>query len=378
MHTLGIDAFASRQERSGVEWYAYHLLRAMKPTTPEDWRVFLYSLTEAPSSKLQAPSTWEWKQLNWWPRRGWGQARLSWEMLRRPPNVLFVPGAMLPFIHPHRPWRKRWTITTIHDVEFLAHPDRYHAKDRRRQTLALDFALTHAARIVVPSEAVRVALEDRAQEDQMRVIPLGIDHTHFQPITDTASLERVRTTHNLPKSFVLYVGRIDRKKNLVALVDAFAEYKKQFGEQGLPLVLIGADGFGAKEVHAEIKKQQLKDSVRVLGYVPEEDLPALYRAAHVFVFPSTSEGFGLPVLQALACGVPTLVADTPVMHEVAGEAAKFADPHNTDAWVHALREVVTNGAVRDTLRATAVTQAQKFSWERTARDTWKIIQELVQ
>lgn len=306
---------------------------------------------------------WQWQQLGWWPKRGYGQVRLSWEMLRRPPNVLFVPAAAIPLVHPHRPWRKQWTVTTIHDAEFLRAPERYHPCDRRRQEFALSIALNHAARILVPSAATRAVLGDRVRDDQVVVVPLGVDHSHYYPITNRAAIDCVLTKYHLNDPYVLYVGRIDVKKNLSVLVRAW-----QSLGGNTKLVLAGSGGFGIDGVTS--------DRVQMLGYVPEEDLPSLYCGAQAFVFPSQNEGFGLPVLQALACGVPTVIADALALCEVAGDAALVVSKNDEVAWRDALRRILTDNTLRDTLRTRGLARAGNFSWERTAYKTWQVFSGL--
>lgn len=402
MYTLGIDAFTSRKEKSGVEWYMYHLLRAMEPLTPPEWRVFLYSLAtnyfttgESAGGRLHfVPADgggesftndtnhqWQWKQLRWFPKRGWGQVRLSWEMLRRPPNVLFVPGAMIPFVHPHRPWRSAWTVTTIHDIGFLAHPELYRPADGRRQELALSFAMHHAALIFVPSEATRAALAKHIHRPERIVVtPLGVDHHRYRPESDQSAIRTVLEKYKLTEPYLLYVGRIDAKKNLPFLIHTYRnwiETKMVRSDQKCSLVLVGREGVGSERVFGTIHDLELDRRVRLLGYVPEEDLPALYQGARAFVFPSAAEGFGLPVLQALACGTPTLASDIPALREVAGEAALFVDPEDVSGSTSALQQITTDEALRTRLEKAGPARAQVFSWERTADLTWQAIRSLV-
>lgn len=373
MYTLGIDAFSSRKERTGVEWYTYHLLRAMKKETPDNWGVFLYARDQDDFTADISHASWQWKSLRWPPRRAWGHIRLSWEMMRNPVNTLFVPAAMIPLVHPHRPWRKQWTITTIHDAEFLSHPEQYASQDRRRQTMALSFAANHAARVLVPSEAVKKSLEHILSEEQVRVIPLGIDHAHYHQSRDDAYRELLVSKYHLTRPYLLYVGRVDAKKNVLELIEAFAAYRRKYPEGAQILVLAGGFGFQAERIPEKIKKLHLADAVQCLGYVPEADLPALYHGARAFVFPSAHEGFGLPVVQALACGTPTIVADTPIMHEVAGEAAMFVDVARADAWADAVEAWVADASCHER----GFAQSQKFSWDRTAAQTWQEIKNLV-
>lgn len=387
MHTLGIDAFSSRAEKSGVEWYTHHLLRAMQPLTPPEWRVFLYSPdTPALRSRKARESDmfhsreheavgggWQQTQLHWPPRRAWGQVRLSWEMLRRPPNVLFVPASMIPLVHPHRANEKQWTVTTIHDVGFFEFPDRYAPADRRRQEIALQFALRHATIIFVPSAATKNALEKHASPNTLMVTPLGVDHTHYRP-RDAAEVPPVLQKYKITAPYVLFVGRIDAKKNLDSIVRAYAADRDRIIPR---LVLAGTLGFKAAELQALIGERNLTDRVQFLGYVPEDDLPALYAGARAFVFPSAVEGFGLPVLQALAVGTPTIAADIPALREVAGDTAVFVPPFDTAAWQRELARAATESPSQDR-RTRGMERARDFSWERCAALTWQAIQDLIQ
>lgn len=346
MFTLGIDAQISRKEKTGVEWYTHHLVQAMKKITPPDWRVFLYSMETLP----------------WPPKRGWGQIRLSWEMLRQPPNVLFIPHSMIPFLHPRNARAKQFTVTTIHDVGYLEHSKLYAPEDLRRQRIALNLAKQHAARIFVPSESTSKNLVQLAGVEESRIVvtPLGIDHAHYRPIEDPGA---VLAKYSLNKPYFLYVGRIDAKKNLPTLVQAFDQIN------GFELILVGSQGFGAEKIAGE--------NVRLLNWVPEEDLPGLYAGATAFVFPSAYEGFGLPVLQALACGVPTIASDIPALREVAGQAALFVKPNDVAGWTDALRRITHDNDLRNHLQAQGLAQAKNFSWQKCAERTWEEIRSLV-
>lgn len=362
MPTLGIDAFISRREPSGVEWYTQELLRAMETCTPPGWDVFLYSLDAKPIVPISNP-VWHAKQLRWFPRRGWGQIRLSYEMLRVPPSVLFVPGAAIPCIHPHQ------TITTIHDVGFLAYPDRYEAKDLDRQRRALDRARRSATKVLVPSRATSDALpEDMGT--RVVVTPLGISHERYRDDLDPADVEVVRARYALEKPYLFYIGRIDRKKNLETLISAFL---KSRSSKTHALVFAGSAGFDAEVFKKKVADANANDRIRFLGFVPEVDVPYLMAGAELFVFPSVVEGFGLPLLQALACGVPTLVSDIPAHREVAGEAARFVSPLDGEEWGRAIDVTIENRNETLLLARRGPTQASKFSWQKTAELTWAAI-----
>ncbi len=377
MYTLGIDIFSSRKEKSGVEWYTYHLLRAMEVLTPPEWRVFLYGLKGEPNNEPERTlrttnQSWEEKKLSWPPRRGYGQVRLSWEMIRRPPNVLFMPHAVIPFIHPHSVGHS--TVTTIHDIGFLVRPELYDAHDRLRQITGLERARRHAAAVFSVSEVTKRDLVERAGFDEKKIIvtPLGVDHDRYRPHLDAS---RVREKYKLPASYFLYVGRVDAKKNLTTLIRAFASMTSDTKLADRPkqyhLVIVGSSGFRAQEVRDLVRDLGIEDRVHFLNWVSEDELPFLYAGAEAFVFPSAYEGFGLPVLQAMACGVPTVCSDIPALREVAGDAALFVEPFDESAWHAALDRILTDEKLRTDLIAHGIARDALFSWNRCAEKTWQ-------
>ncbi|MBI4280867.1 glycosyltransferase family 4 protein [Candidatus Uhrbacteria bacterium] len=388
MLTLGIDAFISRKEWSGVEWYTYHLLRAMTKMTPPDWRVFLYSmdLPQLPVTDYQLPITnpvWQWRRLAWPPKRGWREMRLSWEMLRRPPDVFFASGGPIPFWHPHG--KKGKTVTTIHDVAFLSHSERYQPMDFLRQKLALSRAIHQADLIFTPSEATRNELWPLLHgEPPVSVTPLGVDHEryHTKPISEDR-LQNILQQYRLSQPYLFYVGRLDAKKNLETLIEAYVRWTQRApragaGEEPLRLALAGPAGWKSEILQNLIRERRAENLVRWIGFVAEEDLPLLYRGAHAFVFPSLAEGFGLPVLQALSCGLPTLASDIPALHEVAGEAALFADPNSVEAWTESLECIINDQTLRQKFAVSGPLRSQSFSWDRTAKLTWEGIMNVIE
>ncbi len=374
MYTLGIDVLISRKEKTGVEWYTHYLIREMKKNTPENWRVFLYSLYGEDFTKDLKNDNWQWKQLAWPPRRFWTQFRLSYEMFRNRPNVLFSPHNLLPWIHPHSPKKSEYSVTTIHDVGALLHQDLYSLDDFRRQSVGLSLAKVHAEKIFVPTKATEKDLIKYADfsEDKIVVTPLGVDIARYHP---GLNLENIKQKYNLKRPYLLYVGRIDAKKNLPVLLEAFED--NQEVNKDFDLVLAGSRNFKFKDEEFEIAYKKLGKKGRLLGYVPEEDLPALYCGANAFVFPSMYEGFGLPVIQALACGVPSLVSEISVLREVTHGNALFAPPTSLENWSSALSKIVYDNNFRETLKQRGPCIAEQYSWEACAKKTWQAIENLV-
>jgi glycosyltransferase involved in cell wall biosynthesis len=187
--------------------------------------------------------------------------------------------------------------------------------------------------------------------------------------------ERLRSKHQLDH-YILYVGTLQRRKNLVRLVEAYAHLLEQ---HDIPhkLVLAGSKGWGYEEVYAAVERSGVADRIKLLGYVPDEDLPGLYSGADLFIYPSLYEGFGLPVLEAMACGTPVAVSSTSSLPEVAGDAGCYFDPYNVAEIAQAIGHVLTNSDYKDELRQKGLSQVQYFTWRETARQTLSIYRDLI-
>jgi glycosyltransferase involved in cell wall biosynthesis len=190
----------------------------------------------------------------------------------------------------------------------------------------------------------------------------------FQPVTDSTTLRRVRATYGLAERFILYVGTIEPRKNLPMLIEAFAERRK-CGDLPHQLVCAGPYGWLCDDVERLIERLGLTDAIQITGYVPFGDLPAIYSLAEMFVFPSVYEGFGLPVVEAMACGTPVITADVSALAEVGGGAVAHVPSLDTAALGDELVMLARDAARREHLSALGRERARTFSWQRAARET---------
>jgi glycosyltransferase involved in cell wall biosynthesis len=353
---IGIDGSRlTVGERTGTETYTYHLLAALaRLDVPDPIRVYL----NAPSPPADLPRLGEPVCIPF-PRL-WTHVRLSWEMQRRPPDVLFVPAHVIPLRHPA-------SVVTIHDLGYLHHPESHPAVARRLLDLTTRWSVRVARRVVAISDTTRRDLIAHygVPAARIQVIPHGVDHA-MRPATGDAIAD-LRRRLDLPEAYVLFVGTIQPRKNLGRLADAMGVVARA----GLPhrLVMAGKQGWMATEVETEIARSDVADRVRYLGYVPSSDLPALYTGAAAFCFPSLYEGFGLPVLEAMACGTPVVASNRSAIPEVAGEAALLVDPTNPRAIGEALCHVLSDPPLRTELVERGHRRTRRFTWERTAIET---------
>jgi glycosyltransferase involved in cell wall biosynthesis len=257
-------------------------------------------------------------------------------------------------------------VVTIHDMSLTLFPQCHPL----RRLIINRPLLNVAARV---ADAI-VTVSHSARRDLLRlhgVAPERVTVVHeaagpgFEPIADRSRLARIRMRYALPERFVLYVGAIEPRKNLPRLMDAFAAARAR----GMPheLVCVGPYGWSSRDLYEQIDRLGLRRVVHFTGYVPVEDLPVIYNLGELFVFPSLYEGFGLPVVEAMACGTPVITANTSSLEEIAGGAAETVDPHDTDALSAAMTVVAGDGERRRDLSARGLARAREFSWSRTAR-----------
>jgi GT2 family glycosyltransferase/glycosyltransferase involved in cell wall biosynthesis len=303
-------------------------------------------------------------------RFAWEQTRLP-DMVRRwDADVLHGPHHALPLL-PAAPA----AVTTIHDLTFDILPRRYTAARRWYMRAITRLGLLRADRVIVPSTWVRDGLIRRYHLPAARihVIPEAAA-PEMRRVTDGDVLDAVRARYHLPERFILSVGTLEPGKNRVTLLRALAALRRR----GLPhaLVIAGGQGWGRDDggwrmanygpANSTIRHPQ---SVIRIGYVPDEDLPALYSLADAFVFPSWLEGFGLPPLEAMACGTPVVASTRPAMPEVLGDAALYADPRDAPAWADAIERIVSDPGLSETLARRGTARAAAYSWQRAARET---------
>ncbi|MBI4135388.1 glycosyltransferase family 4 protein [Candidatus Uhrbacteria bacterium] len=363
MPILGIDASrAVKKEKTGVEWYSYFLLRAMEKVTPTGWEVRLYVPSETGNWKLET-GNWNWKVLKW-IGKGWTQGRLSLEMMKAPPDVLFVPSHTIPLVHPPR------TITTLHDVVFLHHPGLYDHQDLESQKRGLDFALKFAKHIIVPSRATKGdVVAAGGGSEQVVVIPHGVDF-------ETGNLKFETSESKFPVSsfqspYVLFIGRIEKKKNVMGLIHAFRQL--QGNEK---LVLAGSLGYGGQDVLQAIKTFKLEEKVIHLGYVERTQYQTLLKNATLLALPSFGEGFGFPVLEAMAAGVPVVCSDLPVLHEMGGNAAQYVNPRDPEDIARGIAAVLKNEMLQAEMVRRGKERAGEYTWDKAAQQTWNVITSL--
>jgi glycosyltransferase involved in cell wall biosynthesis len=267
-------------------------------------------------------------------------------------------------------------VLTVHDLTFMHVPGFHVASFAAYLRAAVPRAARHARLVMADSQATARDLERlcHVPAERIRVVYLGYDPERFHRVAEPGA-EAVLARYGVAKPYVLFVGTLEPRKNVVRLLDAFATLRAQ----GAPhrLVLAGEPGWGVEPMLARLAAPDLAGAVVRPGRVAERDLPTLYREADAFAYPSFYEGFGLPVVEAMACGTPVVTSDASSLPEVAGDAALLVPPEDTAALAAALGRLLGDTALRARLAAEGPRQAARFTWRATARATLAVYREAV-
>ncbi len=359
---IAFDGTTLQPRRTGVGYYTEHLLQHLAlQVAPGE----LVVVSNRPPDTAQAlPESVEVAVA------GSSLVRLLWMQTMAPCLLRSVGADVAHFTNGMIPLATRVpTVVTIHDVSLTLYPE---CHPRRR--LLLNRPLV---RLAAQRAGAIITVSHSARRDIVRVHNVDPSRVHvvheaaapiFRPVTDAATLDAVRRRHRLPDRFVLSVGALEPRKNLPRLLEAFAR-RKRAGDLPQSLVCVGPYGWLSRDLDARITALGLDDYVRFTGYVPFEDLPAIYSLCEMFVFPSIYEGFGLPVMEAMACGAAVIFGRGAALTEIAGDACVDVDPLDVDAIGDAMVALDRDGERRRALGARGLARAREFSWHRAAQET---------
>jgi len=361
---VGIDASRSNvAQRTGTEYYSFEIIRQMCKS--KDFRFRLYSKTPIDYLKDDVYRDIENKVMKF-PRL-WSQIRLSYEIMRHPPDVTFFPAHTIPIYHGKK------TVVTLHDVGFRYYPELYTPLERNYHNFSMAFSVRHATKIIAISEATKKDLISfyKADEKRIEVIYHGYDKEKYFPLkTGQAIPDDIKKL----QPYIYFISRLEAKKNVKNLIKAFGKLKTNKNIKH-KLVLAGRPGYMYDEIKKEVEllPQDIKGDVVELGYVPDDKVADLMRNAGIFAFPSNFEGFGMPLVEAMACGVPIVASNTTSIPEIVKDAAILCDPASYVKIADALEKTILDKSLAKGLIERGLKRAQVFNWEDAAQKTLRVI-----
>lgn len=351
---IALDTQSTVGRKTGIGIYTARLLDALRRVGPEhECREIAWG-RDVP---MRLDRRLRWQQ---------------WELPRRTSaagaDLLHVPG----FDAPRR--KPCPVVLTVHDLIGMLFPQNLPPVARFYWSRWLPWSVRWADRVLADSEHTRrdIVRLMRIPAERIVVIPLGVQPI-FRPIRDDAILAALRQKYGLPAQIILYIGTLEPRKGLDTLVDAYAALADIVPQD---VVIVGKLGWYTESLFRQVAQLGLERRVHFTDYVPDDDVPGLFNLADVFVFPSRYEGFGLPPLEAMACGTPVISSNAASLPETVGDAGLLVPPDAPGALAAALRRVLGDADLQTRLRAAGLVQAQRFTWEETARQTLAVYREL--
>lgn len=376
MH-VGINAhllaFSSNYRQAGLSRYVYELLTNLPKVAPQGRYTAFVSNERIPADFRRAArgvrlSRSRFPTMRAPVRIGWEQTVLPLAAAGARLDLLHCPVNVRPLISPCP------TIITIHDLIFLRYPQNFHPAKQRYLRTMTGWSARHTAHVIAVSEATRKDVIDLlgVRPDRVTTVHNGVGE-QFKPVEESRRIAFMREK-DLAGRAVLYVGTLEPRKNITLLLRAFHAISDDPSLEDVTLIIGGSKGWYYDEIFQTAEELGLlsRGRVRFLGRVPDEELPLWYNVASVFAYPSMYEGFGLPPLEAMACGAPVITSNRSSLPEVVGDAGILLDPEDVGAWARALRQILSDGQAAAKWRELGPKQAGKFSWERAARETAEV------
>lgn len=352
---IGIDASrAFKKERTGVEEYAYHVIRQLAFLWP-DKEVILY-LKKGQEWQIDFPLGKKWR-IKFIPFHNfWTQFGLSWEMLNEAPDRFFSPAHVVPLIHSQ-------SIMTVHGLEYEHSPESYSWYSRKLHRFLIKNGCFWSKKII--------AISKKTKKDLVELYK--IDEKKIQVVYNGFSFpEKILNKKVSSEKFLLFIGRLEERKNVVKVIEVFELLKKKYKYQG-KLILAGKKGYGYKKIQEKIQKSLFKKEIIKKGFVTEDEKWMLMKNTDAVIFPSFSEGFGLPILEAQKMNVPIVASKIPASLEIAGREDFLFPPEDGEGMAEMVNRILVDKKFKQRMLLDGQKNIQKFSWEKCAQKTAEVI-----
>jgi glycosyltransferase involved in cell wall biosynthesis len=374
---IGLDGLPLTAAKTGVGHYTYELARALASAEPSGDFEIVYPSTyptvrpDAPNSPLLPPNL-KLNRVRVGPiGRHWWSAGLPRYIRRSHLELFHGTNYDVPL------WRRCATVLTIHDLSQLLHPETHEKRRVSRARRRLPLMSRTADAIITPTESVRVDVCEILKVSPSKVFAIPeAARTCFKPMSFAETAD-VRRRLGIGDNFLLTVGTLEPRKNLAVLISAFAELASERPDHAIQLVIAGGRGWLSSPLFEAIQKSPVRDRIVLTDYLHDDELQSLYSSCRAFVYPSIHEGFGLPPLEAMACGAAVIASRIPALEETTGAAALLFDPKSVSELARNILELIDNENARRQLAAAGQRRAAEFSWDRTAQQTLQVYAEAV-
>ena len=356
---IGIDVQSTMGSSTGIGYYTKQIVERLNSHKDIDLSLFSPN-NDSDFSTLQ--------------RISWENIGLKFKARKENLDILHIPGFAGPVFN-----GKYKKITTVHDLIGMVYPQNLGFVSRFYWQRWLPFCVKNSDFIIADSENTKKDIVQflNVPENKIRVIYLAAGLSFIKFHENSSKRELLNEVYNITSKYILNVGTIEPRKNIVRLIEAFDLYIKETADKELNLVIAGKKGWDYEKCHRKVVELDLAEKVIFCDYVSDEHLPILYNYAEALVYPSFYEGFGLPVLESMSCGTPVICSKVSSLPEICGESALYVDPKNVNSIKDALIEMFSDYNIRESLSVKALKQASKFSWDKTIQNTIEVYKKVL-
>jgi len=365
-------------KKTGIGWYAYHLLKNIKKIDKENFYTLYCCSVKQYSKKFNLKDEFKSSNFNvsikFFPNRIYNYT----VQIFLPVELFYGRFDIIHTLHPFSPIKiKSKYVATIHDLTPLISNDWFSELHSKKFKFIITKTIKRADKIIADSISTKndIIKFFNYSEENIEVVYLAADDI-YRPIEDKEEIEKIKKKYGISKNYILFVGTIEPRKNLVRLLSVFERFKNKFNDY--QLVIVGQTGWMTEKFFEKLKNlpENVKKDIILTGYIPVEDMIFLYNGCALFIYPSLYEGFGLPVLEAMSCGVPVVTSNISSLPEVGSDACIYVDPYNEEEIIYTVEKVLTDESLRKKMKEKGLERAKLFRWEKTAKKTIDVYKDL--
>jgi len=366
-------------KKAGIGWYAYNLLKSLKNIDKENFYILFGSSIREYRKKLKSlKKEFECENIKISMKFFPGRIYNYLFQIFVPVELFYGKFDLIHTLHPFSPVKfKAKYIATIHDLTPLISSDWFPELHSLKFRFIIKRTTERADKIIADSISTKKDIIEFFDypEENIEVVYLASDEI-YKPVEDKEEIAEIRKKYGISRKYILFVGTIEPRKNLIRLLSVFEKLKIKFKEY--QLVIVGQVGWMSEKFFEKLKNlpENVKKDIILTGYIPKEDMVYLYNDSELFIYPSLYEGFGLPVLEAMSCGVPVITSNISSLPEVGGDACIYVNPYDEEDILYKIEKVLDNEEIKKEMRKKGLERAKLFNWEKTAENTLKVYESL--